>query len=1085
MKRRLIVAIGMSALMMAWVLPGTTAAAPATAPATRFGKVDTSQYGVTTANLLSQRDPNRMVNAYVELKASPVATYVGAALANGTSLTESQKDALRQPLMAAQTTLSSKLRLLGAVVEGNLTDVLNAVKVRVSALTLPKIQALPGVKSVSIATIYHVDNTNTVPYIGADTTWTDTGFTGAGVKIAIIDTGINFFHRDFGGTTGYATATGLSASHDHFPTAKVVGGWDFVGDAYDPASSDPSLQIPHPDNDPLDCKDPAAANVQHGTHVAGTAAGEGVNADGTTYTGPYTAAAEAGNSWSIGPGVAPQASLMAYRVFGCSGATDIVIDAIERAVRDGANVINMSLGSPYGDPGSADSEAVDNASIAGVTVVMAAGNEGPSAYETGSPGVATRGISVAAMDAVPSFPSINIHLPSGPDITAINANNNTTGLPITGPLNVFKDDPSTPFDGNTNGIGDEALGCNPQDYTYNGWVAGEIPVAVRGYCARIQRAIEATSEGASTVIMINNAASLPPYEGPITGATIPFAGVNGTDGPALVAADTDSATLSVAPTLANPDYPLLASFSSGGPSGGASALKPDVAAPGVSVMSADGSTIKGGKILSGTSMASPATAGAVALIVQAHPTWTPEAIKAALIGTAQPNLVVPLEGPGSTTRNAGAGVVQPRLAVDTKSYVVTNPGTSSLSFGDVQLNRGVAGPGSYVQTLPVNINNTSGAAITYDLSNAFSTADMGFTVAFSQASVTVPAHSKAHVNVTLSLSEADVAALPDVAPFHSPNLAVDADGQLYSPLTNVAGAITVHPETAGAGQYDLRVPWLVAPRGQSDVTPTKKTANVPVAGGWTTNMTIKNNGLHEGDVDTYAWGLLDGREGVNDIDLRAGGVQSDNPLVCSSTADPSDRCLVFAINTWGKWNNPSTTEFDTLIDTNNDGIPDFDVIGTDAFNVLGALNGVYVSAVLDLSTGNIVDIYFATAPNNGDTVLLPVLASDLGLTGTGRFDYMVESFDVQGNLDVMTTSQGVSPSTGWARFFAFDEPIENGDFAVLAPGQSMSATVHVAAAHLQPRHGMQGWMVVALEDKVGGVPGGQTQADLIPLGHTP
>ena len=68
---------------------------------------------------------------------------------------------------------------------------------------------------------------------------------------------------------------------------------------------------------------------------------------------------------------------------------------------------------------------------------------------------------------------------------------------------------------------------------------------------------------------------------------------------------------------------------------------------------------------------------------------------------------------------------------------------------------------------------------------------------------------------------------------------------------------------------------------------------------------------------------------------------------------------------------------------------------------------------------------------------------------------------------------------------AFDEPIENGDFAVLAPGQSMSATVHVAAAHLQPRHGMQGWMVVTLEDKVGGVPGGQTQADLIPLGHTP
>ena len=144
----------------------------------------------------------------------------------------------------------------------------------------------------------------------------------------------------------------------------------------------------------LDCRRLCRVDVPGGVDAVeaaldqGTAAGEGVLSNGSTFTGPYTATTVSGNTWKIGPGVAPQATLYAYRVFGCAGSSDLVVDAINKAVFDGVDVINMSLGAPFGRDDTADAIATNNAVRAGVVVVTSAGNEGHNAYMAGSPGTA-------------------------------------------------------------------------------------------------------------------------------------------------------------------------------------------------------------------------------------------------------------------------------------------------------------------------------------------------------------------------------------------------------------------------------------------------------------------------------------------------------------------------------------------------------------------------------------------------------------------------------------------------------------------------------------------------------------------------
>jgi subtilisin family serine protease len=213
------------------------------------------------------------------------------------------------------------------------------------------------------------------------------GLHGEGIKVAVIDTGIDYTHANFGGP-GTVAAYDTANAADTLPAnpllfgplaPRVKGGTDLVGDDYNAAAAAGSPALtPHPDPNPLDCNG-------HGSHVAGTAGGSGVLANGSTYTGTYDANTISSNSWTIGPGVAPKVDLYSIRVFGCVGSTDVTVEAIEWAVDHDMDVINMSLGSSFGSKDDPSAVAATNAAAAGVVVVASAGNSGASQYITGSP----------------------------------------------------------------------------------------------------------------------------------------------------------------------------------------------------------------------------------------------------------------------------------------------------------------------------------------------------------------------------------------------------------------------------------------------------------------------------------------------------------------------------------------------------------------------------------------------------------------------------------------------------------------------------------------------------------------------------
>ena len=175
------------------------------------------------------------ISVVLELADAPVAVQDAKAQQRGQKLSAEEKHAIRQQLEAKQNQLHDRLAAAGAQVVGQMQDAYNGVQVVVEQGNLTQLANLPGLVGIHTVQTFDLDNTNGVPFVGAPQAWQDTGVTGAGVKVGIIDTGIDYTHADFGGpgtvaAFAAAKATSTTAANPSLfgPSApKVKGGYDF------------------------------------------------------------------------------------------------------------------------------------------------------------------------------------------------------------------------------------------------------------------------------------------------------------------------------------------------------------------------------------------------------------------------------------------------------------------------------------------------------------------------------------------------------------------------------------------------------------------------------------------------------------------------------------------------------------------------------------------------------------------------------------------------------------------------------------------------------------------------------------------
>lgn len=554
---------------------------------------------------------------------------------------------------------------------------------------------------------------------GANIAQSSLGLTGAGVKVGIVDTGIDIDHPAFGGN-------GTNGSTP-FPTARVAYGYDFVGDAYNAGGIGDAL-IPRPDNNPDDCGG-------HGTHVAGIV---GANGGGLT-------------------GVAPGVTLGAYRVFGCTGSSssDIIVAALERAYADGMQIINQSLGAPRQWPQYPTAQASSRLVDKGVVMVASIGNNGPGSttpdalFAAGAPGVGAKVIGVASYDNVAVRQQA---LQAGPGGQLIGYNQAEAAplAPTSGTFPLAKTGTPTTLDD----------GCTAAQFA--SFPAGAVALIRRGTCSFNIKAVNAQNAGAAGVIIYNNvagAAQSITVVGP-PNVTIPVVSITNVDGALLhnTATTITWTNQIVNAPLATGD--LISGFSSFGLAADLS-LKPNIGAPGGLIYSAYPLEAGGYATLSGTSMSAPHVAGGIALIKQARPTIPASKMLAHIQNTADPKIWSgnPATGLLDHVHRQGAGMLD--IVATVQSTVLVEP--SQISLGESE-----SGP----KTMRVTVRNSGASAVSYDLSHvgAVSTGPnttcaatscpasfgvsnfyTGFaSVAFSVPSITVPGNGSASFDVTIT-----------------------------------------------------------------------------------------------------------------------------------------------------------------------------------------------------------------------------------------------------------------------------------------------------------------------------------------------
>jgi len=620
---------------------------------------------------------------------------------------------------------------------------LNAVAVQLNGTPLATIKAAPMVQSAEYNALYHPNLSQSHFIINADPAWAAAGgraMAGAGIKIGDIDTGIDNTHPFFDPTGfSYPTEGGpwpkcdAADSNSHhqdvdckYTTPKVI-----VAKVFFNKNQQQGLD--------------AQAIQDHGTHTAGIAAG---------IFNPSLNAVVHGVLINGMSGIAPGAWLGNYNVFPggvLDARSEDILNAVDAAVADGMDVLNLSLGGGYHGNNDLLALGLDNAVDAGVVIAVAAGNSGPGQGTLESPGRARKVITVAA--------STNQHF-VGQSFTYPASGGTTIGAAV----GDFDPLPAMSF-----GLFDtHSNGCS----SVPGGASGNVAIIDRGSCVFSQKVANAKAAGAIGVVIINNVAGDPIAMARTAGFDddLPAVMISKNDGAALRTANPpDASALATFQEFITPENKdILAGFSGQGPTNVDLAVKPDVTSVGVNVLSSitcvgkpagcpgDGS---GWAFFQGTSMSTPHIAGSAAVLLQLHNTWTPAHIKSALVNRADLVIKDAITGTHDVGPTAqGTGRENLSIAADSTTWM--DP--SSASFGKVTH--------GHPTTINITLTNPTGSPETFAVSTTkFTPSTFGGTVpavydagtlSSPDERITVPASVTVSANGSTTLAVSVNAALP-------------------------------------------------------------------------------------------------------------------------------------------------------------------------------------------------------------------------------------------------------------------------------------------------------------------------------------
>ncbi len=720
----------------------------------------------------------------------------------------------------------------------------------------------------------------------------------------------------------------------------MIGGYDFVGEDW-PNTEEAG------DPDPIDFEG-------HGTHVGDIIAGK--------------------------KGVAPGASLVAIKVCSavatsCSGVA--LIQGVEYALdpngdgdmSDAVDVMNLSLGSDYGQKEDDLSFALGNAVHAGVVVVASAGNGADRPYIAGQPSTQPEVLSVAQTQ-VPSAVAYPLVINSPASIAGQVKNTaNVEWAPV-----------GAGFSGDVVFVGTAcpgtALLASP---------TGKVALIIRGTCAVSLKVDAVTKAGAVAAVVYNNVSGDAPSFS-FGGGDLPLVPtiiITVVDGTKIRNALTAGATVnvSVSPAVSVPLVGSMASTSSRGPSPSYSAIKPEIAAPGASV-----SAIAGGgtdeEAFGGTSGASPMVAGSAALVLQAHPDYAPRDVKAVLVTTGETNIQTnPALFPGvlAPITRIGGGEVRVDKAVKTTTAAwAADDDNPALSFGF----RAITDNAKFKKR--VVVRNYSANARTYTISPAFRYADdaaSGAVTPSAPASISVPANGIRSFVIELAV---DAAKLP-VWPFAAFNTGT---GSLLQ-SAEFDGYVTISD-----GADSIHLPWHILPRKSAAVS----TDDRPLDLSEGNKVTLKNaSPANDGDVDVFSLTGVSPRVAKSDlpqpgynyyrVDLKAVGFR---PIIIGEKEDGSlEFGIQFAVATNDVRPTPLyPAAFEIYIDTNRDSVDDYVV-----FTSSSASTGLCLVAVAPVATGSGPAYFYCDGDFQSGNMVLTAPLDVMGLTLDTEFGYRVDAYD--------------------------------------------------------------------------------------------